>query len=378
MFEDMQNIKTEHQAADAPENPTQSAESSLHNDPRVRYIEETSKYVYTGDDGISYEWDDEKHAWFPMWDENLIESQQAAYGPTITEETTSTSRQKGKRKQIYTSEEPQVKKPKAEPKKRPNTSVYVTGLPRDTTVDEMKEVFGKYGILMEDLATGQPKIKLYKDERGNLKGDALVSYFKEESVDLACNLLDDSDFRLGVPSKIRVQKAVFQAKEKPPNSETEQPDQKVKLDKKVVQKKRQKLEKRLDWFEEQSGKKADKFARVVVLKYMFTLQELELDPTLLLDLKEDVRGECEKLGEVTNVSLYDLEEDGIMTVRFKEPESAELCIKKMHGRFFAGRRVEAHIMQGKEKYRESKSQDQTEEEEKKRLEAYETWLESQH
>lgn len=45
---------------------------------------------------------------------------------------------------------------------------------------------------------------------------------------------------------------------------------------------------------------------VVVLEGMFSLQELEDDPTLLLDLKEDVREECETLGEVTNVTLYDV------------------------------------------------------------------------
>lgn len=46
--------------------------------------------------------------------------------------------------------------------------------------------------------------------------------------------------------------------------------------------------------------------RVVVLKHMFTLQELEEDKSLLLDLKEDVREECEALGNVTNVVLYDV------------------------------------------------------------------------
>ena len=46
-------------------------------------------------------------------------------------------------------------------------------------------------------------------------------------------------------------------------------------------------------------------SRVVVLKHMFTLQELEEDASLLLDLKEDVRDECSSLGEVTNVVLYD-------------------------------------------------------------------------
>jgi len=47
-------------------------------------------------------------------------------------------------------------------------------------------------------------------------------------------------------------------------------------------------------------------SRVVVLKHMFTLQELEEDATLLLDLKEDVREECSNLGDVTNIVLYDV------------------------------------------------------------------------
>lgn len=51
---------------------------------------------------------------------------------------------------------------------------------------------------------------------------------------------------------------------------------------------------------------ANKNSRVVVLKHMFTLKDLEKDATLLLDLKEDVREECSSLGEVTNVVLYDV------------------------------------------------------------------------
>jgi HIV Tat-specific factor 1 len=74
---------------------------------------------------------------------------------------------------------------------------------------------------------------------------------------------------------------------------------------------------------------------------MFTFKELEEDPSLLLDLKEDVREECENLGVVTNVVLYDvsiapadlsmlnsqqLEEEGIMTVKFKDQLSATACL----------------------------------------------------
>jgi HIV Tat-specific factor 1 len=46
--------------------------------------------------------------------------------------------------------------------------------------------------------------------------------------------------------------------------------------------------------------------RVVVLKYMFKLQDLDKDPALLLELKEDVREEAESIGEVTSVILYDV------------------------------------------------------------------------
>lgn len=39
---------------------------------------------------------------------------------------------------------------------------------------------------------------------------------------------------------------------------------------------------------------------------MFTLAELDEDPSLILDLKDDVREECETLGKVTNVVLWDV------------------------------------------------------------------------
>src|SRR5690349_3393523 len=57
---------------------------------------------------------------------------------------------------------------------------------------------------------------------------------------------------------------------------------------------------------EDNANATHKYSRIVVLKHMFTLKELEDDPSLLLDLKEDVREECETLGDVTNVVLYDV------------------------------------------------------------------------
>jgi len=60
---------------------------------------------------------------------------------------------------------------------------------------------------------------------------------------------------------------------------------------------------------------------------MFTLEELEEDPAALIELKQDVREECEKIGEVTNVVLFDAEPDGVMSVRFADEDDASECVK---------------------------------------------------
>lgn len=60
---------------------------------------------------------------------------------------------------------------------------------------------------------GNPKIKLYTDEAGTFKGDALVSYFKGESVDLAVTLFDDTELEMGSgEGNIHVSKAEYKKK----------------------------------------------------------------------------------------------------------------------------------------------------------------------
>ena len=145
--------------------------------------------------------------------------------------------------------------------------------------------------------------------------------------------------------------------------------------------------------------------RVVVLAHVFTLEELEEDASLLLDLKEDVRDECEALGKVTNVVLYDVssyftaldrseladesaycilqkEPDGIVTIKFSDPISAQACVLKNNNRFFGGRQLKAWIYDGKTRYHKGGAGDslavegETEDDaEKRRLEEFGKWLE---
>ena len=259
------------------------------------------------------------------------------------------------------------------PQPKQNTAVYVTGLPSDATADEVAELFSrKCGVIAEEIDSGRPRIKMYADADGNFKGDALIVFFKPQSVEMAIMLLDDTDFRFppaGASStpKMRVQAADSSYKKtkydgdtaasssstatKPgsgPSSRPSGDSRRSDGDKAKIIKKTQKLSAKLaDWSDDEPSalhdpstaaagaggpnvKGGSKWDRVVILRHMFTLDELQDDPTALLDIKEDIREECAKLGPVTNVVLYDEEEEGIVSVRFQTREAAEACLTLMH------------------------------------------------
>jgi HIV Tat-specific factor 1 len=90
------------------------------------------------------------------------------------------------------SDAPKTKKP------RVNTAVWVTKIPLDAQKEEIREVFAKYGVIAEEIESGDARIKMYKDEDGNFTGEALVVYFRPESVQLAIQMLDETEFRFGV------------------------------------------------------------------------------------------------------------------------------------------------------------------------------------
>lgn len=245
----------------------------------------------------------------------------------------------------YTSATPQpgpsIKKGKGTGKERKskNTAVYVTGLPVDAEFDEMVERFSRCGVIEED-DQGEPKIKMYAKEDGTFSGEALVVYFKEDSVLLALNILDGAELRLGDAATVMdVKKAEFGHK----NTTSGQsegagaavPTERKTVDKKKATRRLGKMQKyfalgfrnvrrnpnighrKLEEWNDEDGfgpsldpnaqdDEINKSNRVVVLKKMFTLKELEEDAALVLDLKEDVRDECSSLGDVTNVVLYDV------------------------------------------------------------------------
>ena len=137
-----------------------------------------------------------------------------------------------------------AQKPK---KARVNTAVYVTSIPLDADKEEIGDVFSKCGVIAEEIDSGGPRIKMYEDDKGQFKGDALVVYFRPESVNLAIQMLDDSDFRLGTEGpmgRMRVQAADFSYK-----SQQEAPEKKSKKDQTKIIKRTQKLNRYVTLFD---------------------------------------------------------------------------------------------------------------------------------
>jgi HIV Tat-specific factor 1 len=78
-----------------------------------------------------------------------------------------------------------------------NRAIYVTNLPRDATFEEIAEEFGRAGGIIDIGVDEKPRIKMYTDDNGEFNGEALIVYFKADSVDLAILKMDDYSFRPG-------------------------------------------------------------------------------------------------------------------------------------------------------------------------------------
>ncbi|XP_066437918.1 17S U2 SnRNP complex component HTATSF1 [Eleutherodactylus coqui] len=327
-------------------------------------------------DGTEYEWDLEKKAWFPKITEDFLALYQANYGynaPENAEPSQAPKEIKEKEKpKIDPKPQPEQGEPKAKGEKRKgdpgwfnvederNTNVYVTGLPPDVTNEEFIDIMSKCGIIMRDPQSEEFKIKLYKDKEGNLKGDGLCCYLKRESVPLALKLLDEYDIR---GYKLHVENAKFQLK-----GEYDATKKKKKC--KDYRKKMSLQQKQLDWRPEKKNDSRKRFERVIIIKNMFHPNDFEEDPLVLNEIREDLRSECEKFGQVKKVLIFDRHPDGVASVSFKETEESDACILALNGRWFGGRQLVVDAWDGVTDYQI----EETSREREERLKGWDTFL----
>jgi hypothetical protein len=107
------------------------------------------------------------------------------------------------------------------------------------------------------LIKGQNKIKIYKDEQGNNKGDAVVSFLRPESVTLAVDMINGTEIRPGY--KITVEPAVFQQKGDYQQRKAQKIDDLQKFKNKAE------LNRMLGWNEEED----EKGLKIIILQNMF-------------------------------------------------------------------------------------------------------------
>ncbi|KAI6190000.1 HIV TAT specific factor 1 [Aphelenchoides bicaudatus] len=244
-----------------------------------------------------------------------------------------------------------------------NTKVYVSGLPKTITEEEYIELMSKYGVIMNDPRTNKPKVRLYKDNAGNLKGDGICCYVKVESVYLALQLLDE--MRYDPEHTIHVERAHFEMK-----GEFDPKKKKARLT--AAQKKRflEKQEKTFEWKPDKDRGYRPVSDCTVTLKNMFTLDEVDRNAALILDLKEEMKQLYSKFGELKSVVVYDTNPEGVITLTYENVEASDLAVKSLNNIIRHGRQISASLWDGKEKFK----REETEEERRRRESAWEEFL----
>ncbi|XP_072178830.1 17S U2 SnRNP complex component HTATSF1-like [Diadema setosum] len=95
------------------------------------------------------------------------------------------------------------------------------------------------------------------------------------------------------------------------------------------------------------------------------------DATLITEIKDDLQSECSRFGEVKKVLIFDRHPDGVASVKFKDAENADTCIKALNGRWFAKRQLEVQAWDGKTDYKI----EETDKERDERLKKWQDFLE---
>lgn len=278
-------------------------------------------------------------------------------GAGDTRELTEAERQKkeinAEKRRLYRQ---RLKKKKQEGRwvvSRKNPNIYVSNLPPDCTEAELAEIFKKAGVFKIDPDTLQPKIRVYADDAGRCKGDALISFVHENSVDIAIKYFDGFAFRDGACT-LKVQRAEFAPKAGQGSSPTADGLERGVSESRPGKRDRRKYlaakyeqERLLSWgdaVDDGTGR------RIIILKPTYSSEEAELyeeGDAFYEELRQELFDEIAQFAKPEKVTVIPRHVQGVACVKLKTAEDAERIIEQFRGRYFDGRQLDVFFFDGR-------------------------------
>ena len=307
------------------------------------------KKSFTADDGQRYVWDEAEQSWVEDEEGSEVSEHDDEEKDEEEEDENQGVLVEGEQEKKASNEDEGVKVKKRKrkqrrPKKTTNLWVYITGLPLDVTLEEVRAHFSKVGLIAISATDQRPKIKLYMDEAGQLKGDASICYNAEESVQMAVDVLSGGYIRPAF--QITVTRAEFKENDSKVRKKGVEDGggeggrgKKSTVSHQQVKVAMSAMSQALSWNEDDDGG-ASKFSflKIVVLENMFTPSDFD-DEEFLPELEEDIATECGKVGEIEKITVFSSNPRGIVVVKFSTAFAAQRCIELMDGRFFGGKKI---------------------------------------
>ncbi|KAH0792779.1 putative nuclear mRNA splicing factor-associated protein [Histomonas meleagridis] len=245
------------------------------------------------------------------------------------------------------------KTPKEKPSFSPaNLSVVITNLPEHTTLAQISAFCRKVGVLATHPETGEDLI-LYNPRLNK----ATVTYYYPEGANNAIKLLSGEQFVDKHPVQVE------RAKREPFN---------FSLWKTAMHKQR-KFHAYLGDHTEELSNSEQKRLKVMVMRKVFTPKELIQSPELYGKIIADITAICSKFGKVTLVKPIEAHPEGVVIVRFDDPQATALAIGELDDVEYRGRHVTTEPWDGTDL-----SVRETQEEEDQRILMYERFIDQEN
>ena len=232
-----------------------------------------------------------------------------------------------------------------------NLSVVLTELPDGATLSQISKFCRKVGVLATHPETGEDLILFNPKSR-----KATVTYNYPDGANHAIELLCDECF--SADHRVKVERA--------PREPFDFSQWKGAL------RQQRKFHSYLGDYEEEPKSAEQKRMKIMILRNVFEPKELVKDPELYGKIIKDWTETCSKFGKVTLVKPIEAHPEGVVIVRFDEPQAAAVAIGELDDAEYRSHTISTEPWDGTDL-----SAKESEETIQARIEEYEKYIEKE-